>query len=64
VAFTSCEGPKGPEGLDGQNGTNGVDGANGVDGTNGEDGEDLTSQVVLKNHSVTPSMLTKLYGFE
>lgn len=58
LLFTACEGPQGDPGLDGKDG---VDGANGEDG---EDGEDLLNKVTLKNHSVTPSLLKKLSGFE
>ncbi len=61
MAFTACEGP---EGLAGKDGINGVDGTDGTNGTDGADGEDLTSQVTLKNYSVTPSLITKLSGFE
>ncbi len=50
--FTACEGPEGLPGKDGK------------DGVDGEDGEDLTKDVVLKNHSVTPALIKKLPGFE
>ncbi len=61
VSFSACEGPEGEIGPQGQQGDKGDKGDK---GDSGEDGADFPTDVVLLNHSITPSTLKKLAGFE
>jgi hypothetical protein len=55
IIISACEGPEGDLGPKGDQGDK---------GDQGEPGEDYPSDVVLKAHSLTPSLLKKLSGFE
>src|SRR5688572_4111942 len=52
IIISACEGPEGDPGPKGDQ------------GDKGDQGEDYPSDVVLKAHSLTPSLLKKLSGFE
>lgn len=58
LAFAACEGPEGDIGPQGDKGDKGDK------GDTGEAGEDYPSAVELKAHSITPSLVKKLAGFE
>lgn len=70
VSVFACEGPIGPAGQDGSQGEKGDQGDKGdkgdqgEDGTNGEDGTDYSNTLELRAHSITPSLLKPMPGFE
>lgn len=54
----ACEGPEGDVGPQGDKGDKGDQ------GDKGDNGEDFPSEVVLAAHSITPSLLKKMTGFD